>query len=301
MKTDTGEIVADEDGYHVRVLSMGGGRQTDCAFRMNVLGELGPLYDLVVFGDTQNEAAWTYEALDVLDREYGHILPIVRASAGNLAEDWFDGQNSIMREENAMGAAMPFHLKMDGGDAAKGFAMRTCSDRMKVRVVRREVRKWLGLKPGERVDGRYKCQMSMGIAVEEAHRMSDSPLDWIDHYYPFIELKRMRTYDCARWMESKGFTPVKQSACVQCPFRSDDAWRELREHSPADWKYAVEFDKRIRAEAKYVSSASDPSKSELRGEPFLHASLKPLDEVDLNSGLAQIEMFGNDCTGHCGV
>ena len=55
----------------------------------------------------------------------------------------------------------------------------------------------------------------------------------------------------------------------------------------------------LSEEAKFVSSASDPSKSELRGTPFLHASLKPLDEVDLDSGQNQINMFGNDCTGHC--
>ena len=40
-----------------------------------------------------------------------------------------------------------------------------------------------------------------------------------------------------------------------------------------------------------------------RGKPFLHNSLKPLDQVDLSTDIerGQGEMFGNDCTGLCGV
>jgi hypothetical protein len=39
------------------------------------------------------------------------------------------------------------------------------------------------------------------------------------------------------------------------------------------------------------------------GIPFLHASLKPLGEVDFSTDIerGQGELFGNDCTGLCGV
>ena len=37
----------------------------------------------------------------------------------------------------------------------------------------------------------------------------------------------------------------------------------------------------------------------LKGEPYLHKSLKPLDEVYLQED--QIDMFENECEGHCGL
>jgi hypothetical protein len=287
-----------EKKIDARIGSIGGGRQSLMMYAANCLGELGPKLDLCVFADTQNEATWTYEAIDWARKEFGHITPLITVTAGNLAESWFTGQESSRREENAMGAAMPFHLKMP--DGSKGFAMRTCSDRHKISVVRKAARKFLGLKSGQRVNGVYNCEMWLGIAWEEAaNRVTTSSEEWITNVYPLVE-RRMRTYDCAEWMKSHGFILPKKSACVQCPYRSDLSWIELRE-SKVDWDAAVSFDRRLREEKKFISSKSDPEKSQLRGIPYLHASLKPLDEVDLDTKKDQMDLWGGECTGGCGT
>jgi len=275
-------------------------------YAANCLGELGPKLDLCVFADTQNEATWTYEAIEWARKKFGHITPLITVTAGNLAESWFTGQKSSRREENAMGAAMPFHLKMPNVVAADGrivpapkaIAMRTCSDRFKISVIRKATREFLGLKPGQVAKGKYHVEMWLGIAWEEAaNRVTTSSEEWITNIYPLVE-RRMRTYDCAEWMKSHNFAVPKQSACVQCPYRSDGGWISLRE-SKVDWEAAVSFDRRLREEAKFVSSKSDPAKSQLRGIPYLHSSLVPLDEVDFDSDQHQLNLWGGECTGGC--
>jgi len=262
----------------------------------NCIGEMGPKLDLCVFADTQNEAAWTYEAIEWASKEFGHITPLITVTRGNLAEDWFTGQKSMRREENAMAAAMPFHLKMP--DGTKGMAMRTCSERYKISAVKKAAREFLGLKPGQIVNGKYNIEMWMGIAYEEAaNRVHDSGEEWITNVYPLVD-RKMRTYDCNEWMKAHGYESPKKSACVQCPYRSDASWRELRE-SKAGWEAAVSFDKRIRSDAKFISSVSDPEKGNLRGIPYLHASLTPLDEVDFDSDQNQLDLWGGECTGGC--
>jgi len=63
---------------------------------------------------------------------------------------------------------------------------------------------------------------------------------------------------------------------------------------PQGWARAVEVD---RAARKGLVEKS------LRGELYLHRSLKPLEEVDLSTAeeRGQINLFENDCTGMCGV
>jgi hypothetical protein len=88
---------------------------------------------------------------------------------------------------------------------------------------------------------------------------------------------------------------------VFCPFRSNAEWRDLRT-SPAAWAQAVEFDKRLRSEKRYVSSRGDEERAQLRGTPYLHASLVPLDEAVIDDDDPdQPDMFGNECEGMCGV
>ena len=55
-------------------------------------------------------------------------------------------------------------------------------------------------------------------------------------------------------------------------------------------KYAVEFEKKYQEAVKDV----------LDSKPFLHNSLKPLDEVDFPNQ-KQIDLFNNECEGMCGI
>ena len=64
---------------------------------------------------------------------------------------------------------------------------------------------------------------------------------------------------------------------------------------PKEFERAVQFERDLQ----HAKSQTDNQ----RGKPFLHNSLKPLDTVDLTTDIerGQGEMFGNDCTGLCGV
>lgn len=84
-----------------------------------------------------------------------------------------------------------------------------------------------------------------------------------------------------------GLPVPEKSACVFCPYHSDSYWRDLRDHHPQDWDRAVAFDERIRR------------LQSVRGDIFLHRSLKPLAQVRLDDG--QGELFANECEGYCGV
>ena len=62
-------------------------------------------------------------------------------------------------------------------------------------------------------------------------------------------------------------------------------WDKLKTIKPK-----LNVDKAIR------NTAFDAGMSE---KVYLHQSLKPLDEVDLNEN--QIDMFNDECEGHCGI
>jgi hypothetical protein len=86
---------------------------------------------------------------------------------------------------------------------------------------------------------------------------------------------------------------------ITCPYHSDSQWLELRERSPEEWADAVAFDHAIRQ-----GHPAAIHKTTLRGNAFLHQSLRPLDQVDLptdDAAAAAADGFGDDCQGVCGV
>lgn len=66
----------------------------------------------------------------------------------------------------------------------------------------------------------------------------------------------------------------------------------MKQNDPESWKRAVEMDHLLRTDGTAL-------KRGMREELYLHFSLKPLDEVDLNpqGSLG----FARDCEGVCGV
>jgi len=61
----------------------------------------------------------------------------------------------------------------------------------------------------------------------------------------------------------------------------------MKANEPELFEEAVAFDRMIR------------QRPNLDSETFLHRSLKPLDEIDFQTG--QENLFVNDCEGLCGV
>ena len=121
--------------------------------------------------------------------------------------------------------------------------------------------------------------------------MKQSGEAWQVNRWPLIE-RLMSRSDCLLWMDRHGYAIPPKSACIGCPYHSDQAWRDIRDNDPESWADAVEIDKAIRTGFRGI-----------RSELYLHRSLVPLADVDLSTAedRGQLNMFNNECEGMCGV
>ena len=75
----------------------------------------------------------------------------------------------------------------------------------------------------------------------------------------------------------------------------------MRREDPKDYADAVKFDRYLRGAGRKV-----PIRRVLKGRPYLHRSLKPLDTAvrEYENGIASSEaagQFQNECEGLCGT
>lgn len=257
------------------VLSLGAGVQSSTLALMCARGEI-PMPELAIFADTQNEPASVYAWLEWLEKRLP--FPVVRVTAGNLART--ASRVRISETGNKyLKPMIPAYIA--NGDGSKGHAARHCTKDFKIDLILREMRK--------RRSGRMVHQY-IGISFDELHRMKASKLPWLHNEYPLVE-RRITREHCLEWMDSQGFPRPPRSACVYCPFHSDAEWKRLRDEEPSEFAEAVRFEKRYQD--SYARTA-------LTGVPYLHASRQPLETVEF-TGDPQIDAFGNECEGMCGV
>lgn len=278
----------------IRILSLGAGVQSTTVFLMSCKGVL-PRLDHAVFADTQWEPAEVYTHLAWLEqvgKEHG--IPVHRVTAGNLRRDVIEWQAA--RRQKKRRARMPlFVLNPDG---SPGAVNRQCAAIYKIEPItaflRREV---LGLKPKQRGPKTPIIDHWYGISADESHRMRDSRHPWARNVYPLCGIpdqllpKPFTRQSCLMWLrEHYPDRYVPRSACIGCPYHSDEEWRRIRSN-PEHWQDAVEFDDAIRG---YDG---------LRGTCYVHAARVPLRDVDLSTDYdrGQGALFGNECEGMCGV
>ena len=173
----------------------------------------------------------------------------------------------------------------------KGPLWRTCTADYKLAPLEAHAKKLAAIKRGQKTIGVVQW---IGISLDEAHRMKPSRLPWAKNRWPLIDAG-MKRHDCLLWMEAKGYPRPPRSACSYCPFHSDAEWRRLRDDEPEAFAQAVDFERRLQA----ASAEADCHV----GRVTLHRSGLNLDEVDFSTDIerGQGELFGNDCTGLCGV
>lgn len=258
----------------IHVISLGAGVQSSTMALLAAHGEITPMPDCAIFADTQAEPKAVYEWLDWLERQLP--FPVHRVTAGKLD----DAATEIRISKNGnkyMSTAIPVFI--DGG-----ITVRQCTADFKIDPIRRALREMRG--------GRYVTQW-IGISTDEAQRMKPSRDKWATNRWPLVELG-MRRHDCLNWMERNGHPKPPRSACRYCPYKSDHEWRLLRDEQPEEFESAAKFEERLQA--SYAQTRR-------RGVPFLHRSKVPLRNVDLRTAedAGQMSMFGNDCTGMCGV
>ena len=263
------------DKFDLRVISLGLGRQSVAMYLLADEGKLGHI-DYAVFADTQDESPATYRWIDLLLERGG--IPIVSSSRGRLSDEVLRS----MRETPSGFCPIPTYVQGDTGREKQG--RRQCTRSHKTDVIYRTVRALLSLEPGERSEPN-RCETLIGISTDEAHRASPSRYPLMVNRFPLLYDIPMRRWECAQYVEEKmGEVPPK-SSCTYCPFRSDADWIDMKQNDRASFDRAVSFERKIHA--------LDP-------QQFIHDSCKPLDEVNFEPDRT-LDLFGNDCTGLCGV
>lgn len=256
----------------IRVLSLGAGVQSSAMLLMAEEGRFGRRPNYAIFADTGWEGLAVYSHLNRLEEVCS--TPILRVKSGQIRDDalaegtWFN--------------SMPLHTRDASGK--KGVLQRQCTHEYKIKPVRAEIRRLLNKKRGK--PGPGACEMWIGISLDEAIRMRDSNREYITHRYPLVEEKLTRD-DCDAYLKSHGFPAVAKSACLGCPYKSNQQWNELRQRSPEEWDDVVDFDKKIR-QLPFV-----------HGSAFLHSQAVPLEQMGGDKD--QLNLFDAECEGMCGV
>jgi hypothetical protein len=267
----------------MHIISLGAGVQSTAMALLAAHGEITPMPDCAIFADTKSEPAAVYRHLDWLETQLP--FPVHRVSSGSLRE----GMVSPMRGKKGANGRIPMHIA--NKDGSKGMTIRGCTQHYKIVPIERKLRELAGVAKGSRGPKEPCVEQWIGISSDEAIRMKPSRRRWIKHRWPLIE-REMARHHCLEWLERHGYPKPHKSACTFCPYHSDASWRDLKDNSPADWADAVAVDHALRAGDMLIF-----------GVPYLHASLKPLDQVDLSTleDHGQLNLFNNECEGMCGV
>ena len=288
MRTDS-EVV-------YRALSLGAGAQSSVLALLlsqsdPELADLGyPKPDVAVFADTGWEPQYVYRHLDWLEKQLS--FPVIRVSAGNL-------KTNLRRGRTPSGhrfVDVPLFTVDQNGK--KGMLRRQCTNHYKIRPIYRRVRALAGGTPGRPFPKNTHAEMWLGISLDEVGRMKPSRDAWVEHRWPLVDLGLTRQH-CLEWFAAEfPNRRLPRSACVICPYRSDDHWLELKRHEPNSYREALRFDRWLR------SSTTTPVRTILNGRPYLHVTRRPLSSAIAALGSDDVDspnQFNEECEGYCGV
>ena len=237
--------------------------------------------DVAIFSDPMAEHPDTYKLVDWLlqwSKECADAIPI-HIVKKSIIKDILKGKNTTGQKM----VALPLFVDTDKG----GMMRRQCTQDYKIEPVKQKVRELYGLKPRQRMP---MTEMWLGITIDEAQRMKDSRNPRIKNRYPFMEMAMNRS-DCMHFMRDNGFPIPRKSSCIFCPYSSDGTWADIKENNPKVFNIAVKIDKSVR-NCMEIRKDNNPA--------YLHKSMKPLNEVIFKHE-DQVDMFGNECEGHCGL
>jgi hypothetical protein len=268
----------------LRVLSLGAGVQSTAVLLMMVHGEI-PKADHVIFSDTGWEPKAVYkhlEKLEVIMAE--NDIPFHKVSFGNIRQDFIESETKF--------ATMPLYTLNKEGK--KSMLMRQCTNDYKIKPLNKIQRELAGLKKGQR-SKEHLITTVIGISLDESQRMRTPAFSWMRNEYPLVDMGITRQ-DCIDWCVNHGYAIPPRSACIGCPFKRNDEWRELK-NNPEEWQDAVDFDHALRQKERLKQRF---------GWAGLHSSMKPLDEVDLRTDQEKgvfglFDGFNQECEGMCGI
>jgi len=275
------------------VLNLGAGVQSTCLFLLAREPNAKLRFDVAIFADTGEEPAAVYKHLEYL-RSLAQPEIWVR-SVGKLGDNLIHGKNGDRKRF----VSIPAFTKDDKGKL--GLVRRQCTKEFKIEVVDRAIRReLLGLKPRQRIPKDVRIFQHFGISTDEAARAERAKkrFEKVRHtvpVYPLIEMGWSRK-DCIEYLKDKLPHQVPKSACVFCPYRTNQSWLHLKETDPEGWKRAVEIDRALRNE-KSVATRGFHQKM------YLHRFCVPLEVIDFRAIQPNTldPMATGECHGMCGT
>lgn len=285
------------------VLSLGAGVQSTTLYLWALDAEYNLLLDAAVFADTGDELKQTYEHLrwmEELQRDRGGP-PIYRGAVGtHLSVNLIAGMSSAGHRS----VSIPAHLVERTGQVGlwnqelierRGMGGRQCTQEFKLRIIEQTIRrKVYGLDPGRPIPTDAAVVQYIGFSRDEAGRArrnanADRPRGWSVEY-PLIERGWSRE-DCIRYLRDRVPHQVERSACVFCPYRSNQEWQRLRDIDPEGFARAVRVDDALRDDAV--------AQRRMKYEQYVHPDRIPLKIVDFSR--TRSDRFHEDCIGGCGT
>lgn len=266
------------------ILNLGAGVQSTTIALMSVHGQLPPI-DHAIFADTGWEPQAVYSHLDWLTGVLESAgVQVHRVSAGNIRTDM------IRMGRGERWAAPPVFTLLNG---SIGRLRRQCTKEYKIEPIEKKMRQLIGLKPRQRWPQEHVIDQWFGISLDEIERMRFGERPAVKNVYPLIEMERMTRGDCMAWLKRHGYAVPAKSACIGCPFHSDQLWRSMRDGQPDEWADACRIDEMIR---KGKPRGID-------GALYLHRSCVPLADADLRTpeDMGQLPLFIEECNGLCGT
>jgi hypothetical protein len=251
----------------LRLLSLGAGVQSLTVLLLACEGQI-PKFDHALFADTGWEPRAVHDQLAKATEVAARAgIPVRIVSGGNIRRDALDATSRFV--------TMPLHVR--NPDGSKGMARRQCTGEYKIKPLKAAARILLGYPHPVRVPAGVYAEQAIGISVDEFHRAKDSDVRYLRNVFPLLDLGMSRD-DCIAYLRENGFGETVKSACVGCPYSGNARLRWIRDTDPDAWADLVAFDHAIRNGSPRAIAEGKP----LRGQFFIHRSLKPLDQVDLD-------------------
>ena len=280
---------------HLRVLNLGAGVQSTSIYLMMIDGLL-PKADMAIFADCGDEPKAVYEHLAFLQTLPGTPIEIV--SAGNLGDNLSSGVNSTGQRF----VSIPSFMSNEDDGNNTGIGRRQCTSEYKIHPIESRIRVLAGGEKGKRLPKDVTVTQIFGLSFDKPKRVArvrglyEGRKNWLAEFPLFDEF--MTRADCESYLEQRlPGRKVPRSACVFCPYRSDEEWLYLKTTDPEGFARAVQVDYAIRNPA----SASTRG---LNAKQYLHRSCQPLDLVQLNPKPPSKQTLMNwsnfDCEGMCG-
>ena len=278
-----------------RILSLGAGVQSTTLYLMAMEGEI-PAFDLCIFADTQAEPKAVMDHLAWLQSLDGPR--IVVTTAGSLTDNLELGPDDDGKPQERTGRFITIPAYTNNSlEGKQGIMPRQCTREFKLRPIQHAIKEHVfGIPSRKHIPKDAHVQSVIGLSYDEPKRVirvkqryAGLGSRWsVD--FPLWDLEMTRG-DCLKYLEGRVPHQTPRSACVYCPFHSNDSWRNMRDNHPEDWAKACEIDRRYRHGRG------------LEHTRYLHQSRQPLELVNLDMPTGKPKGssdFIDECEGMCG-